>query len=381
MRPEAMDIFDSWGERCLLDFEAAKDAGKIVFGIYCTFAPAELVRAAGAVPVSLCGKKQKPIADAEKILPANLCPLIKSSYGYAVTNTCPYFAFSDYLIGETTCDGKVKMYELLGRLKPLYLMNLPRSIENGSREIWTAEIHRLKEHLETLLGVRIGPDELRREIRLHNRMRRALKDLVYLNADGPTLLSSYDMMLVQETKSFAVDLESYIDSVRRLTREMRAIRDQNGPSGAQQGARVLLTGCPVGKGSEKVVRLIEECGAQVVCQENCTGIKSFDLLVDEDGPDPLIALAHRYLQTPCSIMTPNQGRIELLGRLVRDFDADGVIDMTWQCCHTYNVESYRVKEFLENERGVPLLHIETDYSDSDTEMLRTRIEAFLEMLH
>lgn len=143
--------------------------------------------------------------------------------------------------------------------------------------------------------------------------------------------------------------------------------------------RDLLTGCPVGKGSEKVVRLIEECGGIVVCKENCTGIKSFDLLVDEDD-DPYRAIARRYLITPCSCMTPNQGRVDLIGRLVGDFKIHGVVDLTWHCCHTYNVESYLIKEFLEKRWKIPLLHIETDYSTSDTGQLKTRIEAFLEMI-
>ena len=79
-------------------------------------------------------------------------------------------------------------------------------------------------------------------------------------------------------------------------------------------------------------------------------------------------------------MTPNNGRLELLGRLINDFKVEGVVDLTWHCCHTYNVESYIVREFVEKNHSIPMLHIETDYSESDTEQLRTRIEAFLEIV-
>ncbi|MDD1713410.1 MAG: 2-hydroxyacyl-CoA dehydratase family protein [Methanoregulaceae archaeon] len=103
-------------------------------------------------------------------------------------------------------------------------------------------------------------------------------------------------------------------------------------------------------------------------------------LVEEDTADPLEALARRYLQIPCSYMTPNEGRLHRLQCLVEDFHVQGVIDLTWQCCHTYNVESFVIKEFFEKAHNLPFLHIETDYSSSDTEQLRTRIEAFLELI-
>ncbi len=79
-------------------------------------------------------------------------------------------------------------------------------------------------------------------------------------------------------------------------------------------------------------------------------------------------------------MSPNRGRFELVERLAREFHADGVVDLTWQGCHTYNVESYSLKKHLQAKGALPFLQIETDYSESDTEQLKLRIEAFLEML-
>ncbi|SMP65157.1 2-hydroxyglutaryl-CoA dehydratase, D-component [Desulfonatronum zhilinae] len=127
------------------------------------------------------------------------------------------------------------------------------------------------------------------------------------------------------------------------------------------------------------MKLIEDSGAVVVCLENCTGFKNFDLLVDETG-DPVEALARSYLRPPCSCMTPNQGRFNLISRLSRDFKVQGIVDQTWQCCHTYNVEAHGIKTLAEQTLNIPFLHIETDYSESDTEQLRTHIEAFLEVV-
>ena len=76
--------------------------------------------AAGAAAAPLCASSDEPIPAAETKLPRNLCPLIKASYGFALTDTCPYFYFSDFIVGETTCDGKRKMFELMNELKETY---------------------------------------------------------------------------------------------------------------------------------------------------------------------------------------------------------------------------------------------------------------------
>jgi benzoyl-CoA reductase/2-hydroxyglutaryl-CoA dehydratase subunit BcrC/BadD/HgdB len=142
--------------------------------------------------------------------------------------------------------------------------------------------------------------------------------------------------------------------------------------------RILLTGVPVGLGSDKVVKIVEQCGGDVVVFENCSGYKQA-FVVDEEM-EPMEALARQYLASPCSVMSPNQGRLDLLARLIEDFSVDGVIDLTWQACHTYNIEAYSVERFVREQFDMPTLHLETDYAESDTEQLRVRIEAFLEMI-
>ncbi len=205
-------------------------------GIYCLFAPVEIVRAAGAIPVSLCGKREKPIADAERTLPPNLCPLIKSSYGYAVTDTCPFFSASDFLIGETTCDGKKKMYEFLGRIKPLHLMHLPYSAaEPHALRFWHEEILRLGSFLEELTGQRIDKDLLRFQIRIHNEIRKLIRKISRFQVAERVPLSGLDMLTVMETKSFFVYPEKYLDLLRVFIAEMEAIA-ADGFTPFEQGA-------------------------------------------------------------------------------------------------------------------------------------------------
>ena len=379
-KPQCFPRFENWAEKSLLDLDTARREGAKIAGVFCTYAPLELVRAAGAVPVSLCGKKQEPISAAEKHLPANLCPLIKSSYGYAVTDTCPFFAASDFILGETTCDGKKKMFELLQEIKPLHLLHLPYLQDDDTAlAFWMDQIQRMQAFLEQATGQRITQDQVRQQIRDANRVRGLLKEIAYLASDHPVPISGLDAMRVFESSSFVVNLPEFAGLLETLVQELTEMKARGLSVRGPDAPRILLTGCPVGKGSDKVLKLIEDSGAVVVCLENCTGFKNFDLLVDETG-DPFEALARRYLRTPCSCMTPNQGRFDLISRLTRDFKVQGIVDQTWQCCHTYNVEAHGIKTLAEQTLNIPFLHIETDYSESDTEQLRTRIEAFLEVV-
>jgi benzoyl-CoA reductase/2-hydroxyglutaryl-CoA dehydratase subunit BcrC/BadD/HgdB len=371
--------FERLNERFLLDIESHKNSGGKVVGIYCTFAPSELVRAAGAIPVGLCGKKQDPIPEAEKVLPSNLCPLIKSSYGYASTDTCPFFEASDLLIGETTCDGKKKMFELLRRLKPLYLMHLPYSTEDAHLAAWDRELRELKAFLEEQTGRWVTEEELRRQIVLQNRIRQLLMEIAELAVAGKILLSGREIMTILESRSFVIDQEAYADDLADFKDKLMATRADGQTAFPDQAPRILLTGCPVGKGSDKVIQLVEEGGGVVVCQENCTTLKTLGLMVEENG-DPLRALGRRYLDIPCSCMTPNKGRFALIDKYINQFKVQGVIDLTWHCCHTYNVESYFLREHLLKEHGLRLLQVETDYSQGDLEQLRARIEAYLELI-
>lgn len=119
--PENFETYMDARKAGFIRMQEAKEKGARIVGTFCSFVPQELIIAAGASAVSLCATSEEPIAAAEADLPRNLCPLIKASYGFAKTDTCPYFYFSDFIVGETTCDGKKKMFELLNELKETYV--------------------------------------------------------------------------------------------------------------------------------------------------------------------------------------------------------------------------------------------------------------------
>ena len=109
-------------------------------------------------------------------------------------------------------------------------------------------------------------------------------------------------------------------------------------------------------------------------------LASIDKEVDETNPDVYDALARRYLNIGCSVMTPNPNRLELLGRLIDEYKVDGVVEMTLQACHTYNVEAFGIRKFVNEQKKIPYINVETDYSQADIGQLGTRIAAFIEML-
>ena len=155
-------------QKGFLTVKKVKEDGGRVAGIFCTFTPLEILDAAGFLSVSLCGMSGETIPAAEAHLPRNLCPLIKSSYGFALTDKCPYTYFSDLIVGETTCDGKKKMYELLGRLKPVYTLHLPQGLDGCALENWTAELRRFIAFLEERFGVSVTDKALREAARARN---------------------------------------------------------------------------------------------------------------------------------------------------------------------------------------------------------------------
>ncbi|MGE4442622.1 MAG: double-cubane-cluster-containing anaerobic reductase [Desulfomicrobium sp.] len=373
----ALQFFEKFSEHCLAALETAREEGRPIAGVYCIYAPLEIIRAAGCVPIGLCGKRQDPIQAAEAVLPASLCPLIKSSYGYAKTDTCPFFSAADFIIAETTCDGKKKMYEFLGRIKPMHLMHLPYDQSLGSAlRFWNAEAERLGEYLTAHGGVPITAGRLQEEVEIGNAVRALMWEIVCINADGPPLLTGMQLLPVLESKSFMVEAAPYLAALRELRDELLKLRKSAMGSTSDRRFRILLTGTPVGKGSHKVLQLVEESGAVVVCQDNCSGIKGLNSPVRTEG-DLFENVARRYLGIPCACMSPNPGRLRTVEDLCRDFGIHGIIDLTWQGCHGFNVESHVVRERAE-QLGIPFLQIETGYSESDAEQIRTRIEAFLE---
>jgi len=352
-----------------------KRQGRGVAGIYCEYTPRDLILAAGALPVCLCGASRRTIPSAETVLPSNLCPLIKSSFGYILTGRCPFFSVSDLVIAETTCDGKKKMYELIADKKPQHILELTQKVDQHEAWLhWLTEVKKLKEYLEDFYKIEITDEMLRAAIEEMNEERALLREAMYLGAENPPVVTGMELARLRYRIS---GLESHRKMLREFITMAKKRRSHERLSGRP---RIIVSGCPMSEGTLKVIELIEESGGIVVAQETCSGLKPLLPVTGHEEGDPLEAIAEKHFRIPCSCMTPNKGRLELIDRLAREFNAQGVVDLIWQACHTYSVESFSFGNFVRNDLGLSYLKIETDYSDSDRERLLIRIQTMLEMI-
>lgn len=384
-RPAGMVYFDEMiseihGGR-VSELLAAKKEGRPVVGTFCVYVPEEIIIAAGGICVGLCGGSQGSIPDAEKVLPRNICPMVKSAYGFKAGRICPYFQAVDFVYGETTCDAKKKTWELLDRLVPTHVMEIPQMKRQRDKLMWVEEVRDFKGKVEAVGGRTLSTEELAAAIRVMNGKRRALQRLTRLRAANPAPISGKDALLIEQI--------AFYDEPVRFTSRLHALCDEleervaHGEGVAPLSApRVMVSGAPMALPNWKVHNLIESAGAVVVNEESCIGSRYFTGLIDEQHSgmeEMLVALTERYMQISCSCFTPNDERIDKILGEYKESKAQAILHYSLQFCHTYNIEEIKVREMCQRE-GIPYLSVESDYSPEDVGALQTRIEAFLEQV-
>lgn len=384
-RPEGMGYLDfvmsevhGLRVRELHDFRAG--GGKVV-GTFCLYVPEEVIRAAGGWCVGLCAGAEFGFEEVERIMPRNTCALIKSFMGFKLTRVCPYIAESDLVVGETTCDGKKKAYELLADLHEVHVLELPQMKRVEDLAFFRHELDELRGRVEGLTGRPVTAESLKASINEVNDKRRALQRIAAARAASPAPISGKDALLATQV--------AFYDDVPRYTQMMNALADElevrvaSGKGAVPASAkRVLITGTPMALPNWKLHDIVERAGGVVVGEEMCTGSRYYDKLVDASGEtveELMDAIAAKYLDINCACFTPNQGRIDDIIRMARDLKADGIIDYALNFCALYAAEAFTVEKAAQAE-GIPVLKVETDYSAEDLGQLSTRVEAFLEML-
>jgi len=314
-RPKGMGYFDFvvsevHGLR-VQELQEHKRRGGHVVGTFCVFVPEELILAAGGVCVGLCAGTDFPAADAEAVLPRSMCPLIKSAVGFKLARLCPYVESCDLVVGETTCDGKKKTWEVFSQHVPMYVMELPQKTANRGNGMWLDEVRLFKERLEQLTGVKITQEGLARGVQLVNAKRQALARLYDLRKHPALPISGKDALLISQT-AFYDDVECFTAKVNELCDELeeRVGRSQGVLNGSK---RLVISGTPMAIPNWKLHHVIETSGGAVVCEESCTGTRYFTNEVDPSPAtvDGMIeAIAMRYVKTPCACFTPNAERLD-----------------------------------------------------------------------
>lgn len=385
-RPAAMAYFD----RMLgLDsprpeeLQKLKLQGKKVIGYYCMFVPKEIILALDAVPIRLCSGIAATIYPSEELLPNVLCPMIKSSLGLKMSCMSPYFEACDAVVMPITCDGKAKLGEILQDYIPTIQLNIPRRKDSAHiTDFIDRELGVMIRELEELTGNKLKAGALRDAIKITQAEQKAHIRLQELRKGPDAPLWGRDAFLVSQTL-FYDDIVRWTGEVNKLCTELET-RVKAGQSVADPGApRILVTGSPMIFPNFKVPHLIEEHGGIIVADETCAGTRNIKepVVVDEwIKSDMLRALTEKHiLPCTCACFTPNLSRMDVLTEMVESYEIDGVCYHVLRGCLNYDIESRKIEKLLKSH-GIPMLKVETDYSQEDVEQIRTRIEAFLEMI-
>ncbi len=385
-RPQGMEYFnfvisEVHGLR-IKELVDGKAEGRKVIGSFCVFVPEEVVRAADATLVGLCTGADFALEEVEKVLPRNTCSLIKSAVGFKLGKVCPYMESADMIVGENTCDGKKKSYEVFDRLVPnLYVMDLPQVKSNAGRSLLRAEYDRFKAAVEELTGVTIDAERLRRGIEIVNNKRKAVHRLNSLRNADPAPISGLDALLINQV-FFYDDPVRFTDSVNKICDELEErIKAEQGVF-PKSAPRIVMSGCPMAVPNWKLPWIVETSGAVIVGEESCVGERGVRNLTDNTGSDVeqlMEAIVDRYFKIDCAIFTPNTDRVEHVQEMRSTYNADGVIHYGLQFCQPYQIEALGAEAGLENN-GIPTLRVDTDYGMEDAEQLKTRVEAFIERL-
>jgi benzoyl-CoA reductase/2-hydroxyglutaryl-CoA dehydratase subunit BcrC/BadD/HgdB len=391
-RPEAMQYFDEianfFGQR-EKEIQAEKEKGKKVIGYFCTFTPIELILAADAIPVRVNSGWYDASKIGDRVVPVEVCPIVRSTIGAKMIGLSPYLELSDALISVLTCDGITKLSEIISDYKPVWTMPLPRVKDSAqSMRFWSEEIKAIKGQIEALTGNKITRKKLKSAIEATQKASKAFHRLQELRK-GPPVIMGRDAMLVNQTFMWD-DIQRWTEKTEALCDELEKRAHQKIWACPPDTTRVMVTGTPmIWPDNWKVPTLIEEASPQgvLVADELCSSERLlYDPVgVDEWSMDDMFkAISERYLMaSTCPCFTSedgNEDRINWLLTKVKDWKINGVIYYVVRGCMLYAMEYTRVKRVLDR-LNIPMYYLDTEYTREDVGQLKTRVEAFLEMLN
>ncbi len=389
-RPEAMQYFDESAnfDQRAKEIQAAKESGKKVIGYLCMLAPIELILAADAIPVRVNSGWYDAAKLGDRIVPVEVCPIIRSTMGAKMIDLSPYLELSDAIIGVLTCDGMTKLNEILSDRKPVWTMPIPRVKDSAqATRFWREELLAIKEQIEKLTGNKITRKKLKTAIQLTQKATKAFRRLQDLRKGNPVIMGR-DAMLVNQTYMWD-DIVRWTEKTEALCDELEKMAREKKWACPPDTPRVMVTGTPmIWPDNWKVPTLIEEATPQgvLIADELCSSER---LLYDPVGVDEWTmddmfkAISERYLMAstcPCFTSADgNEDRINWLLTKVKDWNINGVIYYVVRGCMLYAMEYTRVKRVLDR-LGIPVYYLDTEYTREDVGQLKTRVEAFLEML-
>jgi benzoyl-CoA reductase subunit C len=356
--------------------------GKKFMGYVCSLVPLEMITAAGFVPFRIRGNVREPITTGDSLLETIVCPYYRSCFDLSLKER---YNFLSGIVIPHACDSMVRSYSVWSYSLPFsyfHFVNIPSVCGESSLQFFQAELKAFKKSLETLRGQAITEDDLSRAIRSHNRYRTKVKTLYDLRKTDPPLISGSEL-----TRALTVGSSLPVDEASDLMDDILSAVRTREPSSVPKGPRILLDGACIDH--SELIELIEGLGGSVVADTICNGTRDHFPLTEPDG-DPIAALARRYLEKvncPKTYRKNETGtfqgdvasRFWDIGTYAKEFNATGAILYLYKYCDPFGFEVPARKAFYDSIR-IPLLHLEDVYSAGTIGQLKTRVQAFLEMI-
>lgn len=365
--PALNEISDLMGRH----IEVVKSTGKPVVGWFCSYTPLEILQAAGLHPLRIVPEPGRAMTRADTYIDRNFCPYVRTCLGEALDG---YYSFLDGLVVVNSCDPMRRLYDTWRYYVGgdfIQLLDLPRVDTDSAVAYYRERLEDFKAEIEKHFKVKVSDEMLSDTIAVQNRNRSLLKELYLLNINKGMPLPATQVQAVIRAGT-VLPAEVYTGLLEQLLRDVDSSDD-----GRSDGPRLLITGSILD--NPQIIGLVEEYGAHMVGDDLCTGTRRFwDTAEAED--DPLTALSSHYLnRIPCPRMKESLRRFDHIFRMIGDLRVNGVIFYTLKFCDPFLFDVPVLKGLLD-DKGIPNLVLEGDYSPGTLGRVKTRIEAFVEML-
>jgi bcr-type benzoyl-CoA reductase subunit C len=359
-----------------------KKEGKKLIGYICSLVPLEIITAAGCIPFRVRGDIREPITKGDTLLETIVCPYYRSCFDLSVKQK---YDFLSGMVIPHGCDSMVRSFSAWSYSLPVsyfHFVNIPTVCVESSFEFFNAELNDFRKSLEKLVGKAITNDDLAKAIRIHNENRDKAKTLYEFRKADPPLISGTELTMV-----LTVGSSLPIHEANTLFYQVLAEIGRRKSSPHKKGPRLFVDGACLD--NIELIKLVEEIGGNVVADTICNGARDY-LPKTDVGGDPIDALAHRYLEKvncPKTYRENKAGTFEGdiasrfgdIGTYAKEFKVDGAILYVYKYCDPFGFEVPARKAYYQSI-NVPLLYLEDVYSAGTIEQLRTRIQAFLEMI-
>ena len=358
-----------------------KKQGKKIIGYICAYVPVEIITAAGFVPFRIKGNVNEPITKADTKMETIVCPLVRSCFDLSIKGN---YDFLDGVVIPHACDSICRTYDVWKYSLALpysHFINMPHGTDDSSLNFFKAILNTFRKSLGAFAGKEISNDNLTEAIKLYNRNRVRVGKMYELRKLDPPLISGAEVteVLVAGMSIPVEESTQQIDTVINEARQRTTVPDKN-------SARIMIVGAEVD--DVAFIKLVEDTGANVVVDDLCPGARENLPLVDITD-DPIDGIAERYLRKiHCArtyfVQTGTyqeylEQRFGHIGRAIKDYNVDGVILYIYKYCDPFGFEVPAMKSYIES-LSTPVLYLEDEYSMSTIARLRTRIQAFLELI-